>query len=95
MTSPRDREPACGFCDGTGLWEDPDTDPTFPDPCPLCDGSGLGPHLASPVARVVTAPSPPVVAGDVVALLAGLTQPERQQVYELLHARYDCRIYRS
>ena len=32
-----DRQPACGFCDGTGLWADQDGGD--PDPCPLCGGT--------------------------------------------------------
>ncbi len=89
----RDRQPTCGFCDGTGLWVDPDAAPPTTDPCPLCDGTGFPPGA---VAAQAFAPevSGPAVLGDVIALLPGLTQPERQQLYELLHARYDCRIYR-
>lgn len=89
-----DRQPTCGFCDGTGLWLDPDVDPGLPDPCPLCDGTGQAP-LASRAADARTAePSRPRSLAEVMALLAGLSQPERQRLYELLHARYDCRIYR-
>lgn len=92
VVTARDGMPSCGFCEGTGLWIDPD-DPTTIDPCPLCDGSGLGPGTA--VADPPSAPPPAAVAiDDVIALLPGLTQPERQRLYELLHARYDCRIYR-
>jgi len=85
----RHRQPACGFCDGTGLWVEQDGDPTAADPCPLCEGSGHAPTVA-------------VSAGEetqdtltrLLALLPRLTVAERQRLYEELHARYDCRIYR-
>ena len=85
MTTARDPGPACGFCEGTGIWPDQDGDP---DPCPLCDGTGIRPAAAgddvieSPLARLL-------------ALLPRLSQSERQRLYEELHARYDCRIYRQ
>jgi hypothetical protein len=78
------RQLACGFCDGTGLWADQEGDP---DPCPLCDGKGIAPTAAtedpteSPLPRLL-------------AVLPRLSQTERQRLYEELHARYDCRIYR-
>jgi len=84
VTTVRDPEPACGFCEGTGLWPDQDGDP---DPCPLCDGTGIRPAAArddlaeTPLARLL-------------ALLPRLSQSERQRLYEELHARWDCRIYR-
>ena len=84
MTTVRDPEPACGFCEGTGLWPDQDGDP---DPCPLCDGTGIRPAATrddagdTPLARLS-------------ALLPRLSQSERQRLYEELHARWDCRIYR-
>ena len=79
------RRSACGFCDGTGLWADPDGDT---DPCPLCEGSGTGPRDdAAPVAETAL--------DRLAALLPRLSQAERQRLYEELHARYDCRIYRS
>ena len=84
MTTVRDPGPACGFCEGTGLWPDQDSDP---DPCPLCDGTGIRPAAArddaveTPLARLL-------------ALLPRLSQAERQRLYEELHARWDCRIYR-
>jgi hypothetical protein len=87
VDSLRDRQLTCGFCDGTGLWPDPEGDP---DPCPLCEGAG--------VIVGVGLDEPPV--GDAVALtrllglLPRLSQAERQRLYEELHARYDCRIYR-
>jgi hypothetical protein len=82
----RDRQPACGFCDGTGLWADQEGDP---DPCPLCEGTG-----AIPTATSADAPVPDVPLDRLLALLPRLSQPERQRLYEELHARYDCRIYR-
>ena len=84
MTTARDPGPACGFCEGTGVWPDQDGDP---DPCPLCDGTGIRPAAArddtveTPLARLLT-------------LLPRLSQSERQRLYEELHARWDCRIYR-
>ena len=86
MTTVRDRQSPCGFCDGTGLWADQEGDP---DPCPLCEGTGVAPAgirddtsaTESPLARLF-------------ALLPRLTQVERQRLYEELHARYDCRIYK-
>ena len=91
MSGSADRQPACGFCDGTGLWIDPDAGPGGTDPCPLCEGSGATPGVTTAEAN----PAPDINAlGRVVALLQGLTQAARQQLYELLHARYDCRIYR-
>ena len=87
MQTVRDRQPTCGFCDGTGLWADQDGDP---DPCPLCDGTG------TVVSTSADDPVPSEIALDrLLALLPRLTQPERQRLYEELHARYDCRIYRS
>ena len=84
MTTARDPGPACGFCEGTGVWPDQDGDP---DPCPLCDGTSIRPAAArddtveTPLARLLT-------------LLPRLSQSERQRLYEELHARWDCRIYR-
>ena len=43
MDSAGDRRPACGFCDGTGLWPDPEGDPAAADPCPLCEGTKVAP----------------------------------------------------
>jgi len=82
-----DRQPACGFCDGTGLWADQEGDP---DPCPLCEGTGVTPtgaHAAVPVSEAALP--------RLLAVLSRLSQAERQRLYEELHARYDCRIYRS
>ena len=93
MDTASDRQPACGFCDGSGLWADADSDPGTPDPCPLCDGTGLTPCMAQPDAERA-AERAVVALADVEALLPELTQAERQRLYELLHARYDCRIYR-
>ena len=87
MDSPRNRQPACGFCDGTGLWPDPDGDQ---DPCPLCDGAGVALGGTHDEAVVPEAP-----LARLSALLPRLSQAERQRLYEELHARYDCRIYRQ
>ena len=91
METARDRQPVCGFCEGTGLWPDAEGSAP-PDPCPLCEGSGVTPREAC---VVDDAPSgdPPTLT-RLVSLLGRLTQPERQRLYEELHARYDCRIYR-
>jgi len=87
----RDREPTCGFCEGTGLWADPDGGAA--DPCPLCEGAGTVSHEA---AAAGDEPAP----GDapfarLLAILPRLSDAERQRLYEELHARYDCRIYRA
>src|SRR2546421_587139 len=73
--------------DGAGIWADQDGDT---DPCPLCEGTGIAPTGARADARVSEAALPRLLA-----LLSRLSQPERQRLYEELHARYDCRIYRS
>ena len=86
MQTVRNRQPACGFCEGTGLWADLEGDP---DPCPLCEGTG-----AVPTAAADEAPAMEVPLDRLLALLPRLTQPERQRLYEELHALYDCRIYR-
>ena len=88
MDSVRDREPACVFCDGTGLWPDPEGDP---DPCPLCEGTGTVTHGA-PAGEDL--PSPEAALPRLLVLLPRLSQRERQRLYEELHALYDCRIYR-
>jgi hypothetical protein len=80
------RQPACGFCDGTGLWADQEGDP---DPCPLCEGTGVAP-TAEHDEPAVTEPA----VARLLAILPRLSQTERQRLYEELHARYDCRIYR-
>lgn len=88
-----DRQTTCGFCDGTGLWADADGDVATPDPCPLCEGSGSTP---GPQAGVMPPPAlavPPTVE-DLASALGELTPAERQELYEILHARWDCRIYR-
>ena len=82
-----DRQPACGFCDGTGLWADLDGDP---DPCPLCEGAGLRPAAVPDDVPGIEAAALP----RLVAILPRLSQAERQRLYEELHALYDCRIYR-
>jgi hypothetical protein len=89
------RQPTCGFCEGTGLWLDPDVDPGFPDPCPLCDGSGQSPKgLSASDPPAADPPSPARTLDEVLPIVPELPQAERQRLYELLHARYDCRIYR-
>ena len=91
METARDRQPACGFCEGTGLWPDPEGGAP-PDPCPLCEGSGITPDEACVADD--TPPGDPPTLTRLLSLLGRLTQPERQRLYEELHARYDCRIYR-
>lgn len=89
--SPGTPDPSCSFCDGSGVWMDPDDgSASAPDPCPLCV-DGRAP--AGPVAP--TTPDPEADVDAVLATLPHLTQPERQQVYEELYARWDCRIYAS
>ena len=91
MSGSPDRQPACGFCDGTGLWVDPDGDPAAADPCPLCQGTGLTPGGEPP--ERTDDPETADVA-RLIALLPRLSPQDRQRLYELLHRRYDCRIYR-
>ena len=92
MNGAPDRQPACGFCDGTGLWVDPDGGPAASDPCPLCQGTGVGPGSEASDAPEAL---PEVVDLErVAALLPRLSQQDRQRLYALLHQRYDCRIYR-
>ena len=86
-----DRQRACGFCDGTGLWAVQEGDSGAADPCPLCDGSGLPPALESRGADEATEA---VTLARLLALLPRLSAAERQRLYEELHARWDCRIYR-
>jgi len=86
-----ERQAACGFCDGTGLWVDAELGPSGTDPCPLCDGSGRVAVDAVPEAPPLPA-APPFARA--VALLAELSPEERQRLYELLYIRFDCRIYR-
>jgi hypothetical protein len=93
VTSVRDRRPACGFCDGTGLWADPGGDASDADPCPLCEGSGEAPGAKAAV-RDDASPTDVAPLGRLLAILPRLTQAERQRLYEDLHALYDCRIYR-
>ena len=92
MTSPRDRQANCGFCEGTGLWMDAAADPSAADPCPLCDGTGA-------VAQAIVAmddpePTEVLTIERVLAALPDMSPAERQRLYEALHALYDCRIYR-
>ena len=85
-------DPACGFCDGTGVWTDPDDVPaSTPDPCPLCEGSGEVPPAQA--ARATSGDYVEASISGVLAALPRLTQPERQQIYEELYLRWDCRVY--
>jgi hypothetical protein len=84
VDSQRDRQPACGFCDGTGLWPDPDGDQ---DPCPLCDGAGIA--LGNARDDAVASESPHAPRRP----LPRLSQTERQRLESC--TRYDCRIYRQ
>jgi hypothetical protein len=90
----RDPEASCGFCDGTGVWADPERGPAAYDPCPHCDGSGWGPSAAAGAPRDEGRPSLEPVLPAVLSALARLSQAERQRVYEELYTRFDCRIYR-
>jgi hypothetical protein len=95
VDTPRDPQASCGFCDGTGVWADPERGPAACDPCPHCDGSGVGPRASGGTrAEEERPPLEPRLAA-VLATLPRLSQAERQRVYEELHARFDCRIYRS
>jgi hypothetical protein len=88
----KDRQPTCGFCDGTGLWADPEGDPAAADPCPLCNGAGVAPGGLG--AGEDCQSSEAVTLTRLLAFLPRLSPAERQRLYEELHARYDCRIYR-
>jgi hypothetical protein len=92
VTTAGDRQP-CGFCDGTGLWADQDGDLVVSDPCPLCEGSGVAP--TDPVAGDEPPAGEAVALTRLLALLPRLSQAERQRLYEELHGRWDCRIYRQ
>ena len=84
------RQPACGFCDGTGLWAEQEGEVAAADPCPLCEGTGQ-----APVATAIVEESADASAfARLSSVLQRLSQLERQRLYEELHARYDCRIYR-
>lgn len=92
MDTSRDRNRACGFCDGSGVWFEQDGDADGADPCPLCEGTGTAPADArasteDPAEAVTT-------LARLLAVLPRLTQAERQRLYEELHALYDCRIYK-
>ncbi len=91
MDTVRDREPTCGFCEGSGLWADPDGGSA--DPCPLCDGAGVVAEDAA-TGNDEAAGEAAVPLARVLAVLSRLSPAERQRLYEELHARYDCRIYR-
>ena len=90
MDTVRDRQPVCGFCEGSGLWADPDGGPA--DPCPLCDGTGVVPAAAG-AADEAQAGAEAVPLARLLVILPRLSQSERQRLYEELHARYDCRIF--
>jgi hypothetical protein len=82
----------CAFCEGTGLWPDPDIDPQAADPCPLCCGVGT---IAAMRADEPGTPEPEALTLErILAALGDLTAEERQRLYEVLHTQYDCRIYR-
>jgi hypothetical protein len=87
----RDRQGNCGFCDGTGRWAEADGDLAEADPCPLCDGTGVGPSASAAASEEPQAE--PVTLARLIAVLPRLSQPDRQRLYEELHAVYDCRIY--
>jgi hypothetical protein len=91
----RDPQGSCGFCDGTGLWADPERGPAAYDPCPHCDGSGCAPSAAANLAGEDTRPSLEPVLPAVLSALARLSPAERQRVYEELYTRWDCRIFRA
>ncbi len=95
MDTLRDPEASCGFCDGTGLWADPERGPTACDPCPHCDGSGCGPSASGRTAAEEERASLEPVLAAVLSALTRLTPAERQRVYQELHMRFDCRIYRA
>lgn len=92
----------CGFCNGTGHWTDSTTGSS--DPCPICGGSGsitVGPGASSSGqgAAQAAAATPPAEArklqvDDLMNLADRLTQEERQRLYEALHDRWDCRMYK-
>ena len=92
MESSRNRHPSCGFCDGTGLWVEQIGDPPGADPCPLCEGTGVAPPMAA--AGADEAAEVQATFTRLVAVLPRLSQAERQRLYEELHARWDCRIYK-
>ena len=52
-----------------------------------------GRHGADPTSA--DAPVSEAALPRLLAVLSRLSQAERQRLYEELHARYDCRIYRS
>ena len=95
MNTPRDPQASCGFCDGSGVWADPERGPAAYDPCPHCDGSGCGPSTAGRATAAEARPALEPVLPAVLSALARLTPAERQRVYEELYTRFDCRIYRA
>lgn len=83
----------CGFCEGSGVWADPGTNPATADPCPLCDGTGLH-RSADAGADRPGSQAAPIGLSEILTALADLSPAERQRLYQDLHDRYDCRIYR-
>jgi len=92
VTSPRDRQAHCGFCEGSGLWADAAEDPSAADPCPLCDGTGTVAGTFAPADH--PQPTAVLTLDQMLAALPDLSPQDRQRLYEDLHALYDCRIYR-
>ena len=96
MDTVRDPQACCGFCDGTGVWADPERGAGAYDPCPHCGGSGCGPMRSASGSLVEDArPALDPVLPGVLAALPRMSQSERQRVYEELYTRFDCRIYRT
>ena len=89
-----DGQSACGFCDGSGLWTDPDGDPAVVDPCPLCEGSGMVSARCAPAGDDALQTEALPLA-RLLTILPRLSQSERQRLYEELYLRYDCRVYRG
>jgi hypothetical protein len=74
----------CEFCDGTGRWTDEaaGTD----DQCLVCEGTGT----------VRTSGAAATLGDDLLLItVAALTQRERQQLYEELYRRWNCRMYKA
>jgi hypothetical protein len=94
VTSPRDRQANCGFCEGTGLWADATSGTAVADPCPLCDGSGTVPGETATAEEPGRQVSAALTLEQVLAALPEMNPQDRQRLYEALHALYDCRIYR-
>ncbi len=82
----------CDFCDGTGCWAD--TGSGLGDLCFVCDGVG---SIVPEVGDDQAAWEWPRSRGelDLLVTVSGLSQTERQRLYEELHRRWNCRIYKS